>query len=704
MPWSPRAAAALLALLAVLILVVRHELASVRLSEAVPLAAIGSAPAEGRESRTAELSFDLQPATAFLTRSADGEAFAGLRYRAPVRLHRVEGIRADRLPRPALRVAAARLQWSDDGLAWHPASGEAAVEEGRLVLPSTEPRPHAAWRLLVTRSGRGPVTAMPDLRFVTAEMRRLERVRAGLLLAAAVTLLLATAILGVLYRRERPRPATLGRALLDLVHRRGGLFGLLSGGLLLYYNYFFLVKFRVVPILQGDSGTYLANALVRTPGYPLLLDAFDGLIGNWALFPALQLNLLLAAYVLMGYALARIVGGYLPGILFLCCMLQFELPLAYAPQVLTEAPFAALFTIHVAVVGLLLERFSRPRALGAGLVLMLAVAVKPTGMALLGPAALSLLFLRPHRMAGAILLLGPTVLFHLGASSYNYANYGIFAPSSVGGAAIYGHVAANVRADPESAYPELSARLEERLRPVLARRPSSFDSVDHYIRHTKDEFATFLWRVSWPEILAFVRAQEGFADAPGREVRAEASQIAAVLAREAIRRAPAEYAYHVGAHFYGMWRLALRQVELARDLADNLRRIPVARHALAEGQIDAERIEAALDPANLEARRSAPTPGVAAFRALFGSRSLAAAWPVAFALSLIGSFLVFFSFRLGSRARAWCLFSLYANAYMSGSALAIFASYRYAAVAQPVVVALSLLGMLTVIGLLARRR
>ncbi len=509
---------------------------------------------------------------------------------------------------------------------------------------------------------------------------------------ALLGILAACCLVSPTARRSLANESSKARRIARHAGARPYLFVGLAIAFIAYYNHYLIVRLDVVPLTWPDSGGYLNGTESRTPGYVLLLGAFRVLVRDWAWLPAFQLNMMLCSIVLLGYSVSRVANHYLPGIALLFLVAQTDQLFHMSLHVLTEASFVAFFTAHVALAVLALARFSSTVLLVSGLSLLVAAAIKPVAMALVVPAGLAAMLMPERRRVAVLLLLLPALCYHFGLSTYNYVHGRSFDTSTIGPAALLGHVAWNVKADPSSRYPELSAEIEERIRPILAQRPERFDSLEAYVAHTTREYNELLWRHAYVVIANAVLGEDRIRKVSPAQTR-EISNIAGTLAREAILRDPAQYARHVFQHFVAMWLGLFRQGDLGASVAlstkDAIREYPEQLVSL----IGEGRVAAALAgtvPAAQEQRSTFPKW---LLRHSISSGVYRVLSELSFAISLVGCCVLFVARRLSGVERAWCVTALYVNAYMSGHALVQVYLDRYNEVMQPAVVGMLVLAL-----------
>jgi hypothetical protein len=220
----------------------------------------------------------------------------------------------------------------------------------------------------------------------------------------------------------------------------------------------------------------------------------------------------------------------------------------YALGMWTEALFAAGLTLFAAALAASARRPTRPMLVLAGLGLAVATLVKPVGIALVAPAILVVRFL-PRRMLvrSVAVLVVPALAVYGAMAAHGYVRSGRFAPASFAGYSLLGHVGWMLSGEIPGR-PGVADAIHRAAQPILARRPLDLLSIrskaelDRYVDYTVQEYNALLWATIVP------------ASAPLVPNPTDADSAYLSLALTSIGRQPADYARHVAAHFYGLWR------------------------------------------------------------------------------------------------------------------------------------------------------
>jgi hypothetical protein len=501
-------------------------------------------------------------------------------------------------------------------------------------------------------------------------------------------------------------PARLVAHFLHAFITRPYWFWAFAASLALFYNIVYWVTLSA-PIMAPDSDSYLTWSRFRTIGYPSMLYAYQALGIGWTYLPIFQLNLMLGGLLVLAYALGRLCNNYAASWLFLALAHAGGALLLYPAHMLTEGPFASILMIHFGIVLLLLNKQSLIRALLAGLALAGAIMIKSVGVVLLAPLILIVLFSPPlRRLSLMAALLLPGLAAYLGPSAYNYARIGVFESSVAGGFALSGHVGWGIRATPQSPYEELGRRIETRLEPVLASRPAHFSTLEEYATYTTSEYNTLLWQNISPETRNYLACKLKACTWEACEANyciLMMNKALLSLSKEAILRSPAEYVYHVFAHYYGMWRYVFNGQDFMRGIyyyADLLPTLYTQNNRYWQRKLgySADQIKN-FDPPlmGLELKNSVGGKFVNLITLQnllkHGVYKLNFLPQIMLGFSLIACFLVFRLHRLSPATVAFCYGGLLMNAYFLGHALAQVALDRYAMLMQGIAFAVLILGL-----------
>ena len=362
---------------------------------------------------------------------------------------------------------------------------------------------------------------------------------------------LAVSHRGLLFYVGFMRIMTPMRRVFDLISGPYG-FAAISFLIVIYINYIQFSGRPLFLVLTPDSMGYVGSSAIRTPGYPFLIAFIRSVFGDLDWLVPVQINLLLISYIMLGLGMRAIFGSWLVAEAVTALLAIDTNVQSAAWQMMSDAPFAAMVTLHVAMIFFLLHHFTRTRACCAGLFLVLAILVRPAGYSLLAGIPFLMVLMRAH-WRGILLWTGGTTLAGLLAvSAFNAVTVGTFSTQSFGGVALVGHVAYMIQSDPASRYPELSASIDALVAPARAQIESAHIPREHWLVST-NLYDTLLWFKVLPEIDKYLKQTRAGKIAGPNEWAYKENTISQTLAIEAILRDPWEYVVHVLSNYYGMW-------------------------------------------------------------------------------------------------------------------------------------------------------
>lgn len=482
-----------------------------------------------------------------------------------------------------------------------------------------------------------------------------------------------------------------------------------AGGIALnaYFNVVF-DSLLVAPVPSPDSQGYLQWSLFRTPGYPLFLAASRALVGSWQYLPFVQLNLLAGSVLLFAYAIARATNSYLAGWIVIALTVASGDMIATAGEILTEPAFTAFLMAHIALFLVFLEKRWMALGLLAGACLGAAILIKSVAVVMLGPVLVFIAFLAGRRRAIAALVLLPAAVAWLAPSAYNYVTRGFFESSIAGGYALVGHVAWAIHPVPGAPLEKEARAIEQRLRPVLAKRPAHFGSLDQYVDYTSNEYNTLLWGNIVPEMSTLFTnrcspAVCAWGGCPPDACSLLMNRAFLQLSKQAISRHPAEYAYHVYAHDVALWRDAFAwRPGFVYGVLNRANWLPQAYDPKVNIYLQLLGPLPPFKPPHevYEIARTIEDSALSHLLDLVLARDfvqktvlfLPYKMPrVMMAISLVGCLLAFRLRKAGPLLRAYSYVALCLNAYFVGTALAQPSLVRYAAAMQGLLAALLVL-------------
>ena len=333
---------------------------------------------------------------------------------------------------------------------------------------------------------------------------------------------------------------------------------------IVYINVVIFNVTKSLPFLELDSFSYLQGSVTRTVGYPLFLQAILAVFGDVRWVVPIQLNMLLASIVLMGWAMGSLFRSRLIGLLVILSLFVTTPLLLASCQILSEALYIPLICLHVAAAFMLFRTKSRYASLWTGLTMGLAIAVRPAGYALLAGVPILLLLLRDRwRQIGGFLLggLGLTLII---AVAVQYERHGLWGTQAFGGFSLIGHVAPIITDDLDTDYPDLTRKIARRIGPFIQDLPKSSSLEEHW-RKTSAMIGIVEFPHIIPEIAEYVRQTEPELGDQERIIRI--NDIAMSISKSAIRIRPLWYTRHVLAHYYGLW---IAFLDRYRPIADHI--------------------------------------------------------------------------------------------------------------------------------------
>lgn len=490
------------------------------------------------------------------------------------------------------------------------------------------------------------------------------------------------------------------------------------GGILLLWGYFNLVFYMLLPgpVPAPDTLGYLIWSLYRTVGYPALLDTYRFFFQSWESLPLFQLNLLLLGLFSLSYAISRLSGSYTIGWLFLALVTSAGNMLLSAADMLAEASFSTFFMMHLGFFFIFLNGGRSHVGLLCGLALAATILINSVAVVLLVPSILFAIFL-PDLRRKMFIMIFPAVIAWLAPSAYNYARNGVFESSIAAGYALAGHVAWGIRSYPGSVFAEEARLIERRLTPVLMKRPANFPNVAAYIDYTTNEYNTLLWGNIVPELRNYysgVCSQENplkdLIRCSWRECESQCllqlNSTLLQLTKETVFRNSAQYAYHVLAHFYGLWRDVFAfHADFLNGANKRAEWLPTAYSSVSNNFTQKllgspptfkEGSQRAITVSRIESSAGKKFIDFLVLRKVFDGyvtdivyRSV----PLGLVVGLFASILVVRLRRISCAGRALCYTSLCVNAYFLGHALAQPVLLRYAWRMQGAVAAVLFLGI-----------
>jgi hypothetical protein len=512
---------------------------TLNVNRSLPLVSItGSPTPEGYDAYSAEnilggTDFVRRPVEwyrVFVTSAEDGHAFAAIEFANQQSFKRIEHYYAWNVL-PKYRVQAAAILWSDDGRTWTDAAS-ARSESGQLFFDVRNAGAHKHWRFLVLESGESPGVRIGSIHFHRSFW---DQVPIDLLWLAWCFALLSLAATSLSQIK--------GWQVYAIIATSAALFVFTYA---FCFSPYWITTTPDSPAYASPliNGTYSAW---RSSGYPSFLRLVHGTVGL-ANLAAVQLILELSCMIIAVGLLSHTYGYWIAGSLLIILLSFFGAPVVFATRLLTEALFFSGFVLFAAALAAAARRPGIVLFTIAGVGLAIAITAKAVSIVLIVPAILLARFI-PRRSWGraftGIIIL--PVATYLALSFHAYWRTDILKPEATGGFALIGHVGGFLGGEmPEM--PGLIGALREAASPVLARRPPDLTNIrskqelDAYVDYTAQEHDTLL--------ASIISAATPLA---GSNI-VQQDPVLMQVAVKSIGAHPLDYARHVAAHYYGLWR------------------------------------------------------------------------------------------------------------------------------------------------------
>ncbi len=478
-------------------------------------------------------------------------------------------------------------------------------------------------------------------------------------------------------------------------------------GLLFSVNHVFM-QTGALPLWAPDSATYLEFSVTRTVGLGLVYKALIALGFEWSYLPLLQANVIALALCVLGWAIGRLAGTYWLAALSMLVLSQLESIYSFAPAILTEWLFVAVWALHLASTFTFIRTSSWVSAIAVGITLGALLLIKSVAAVLVIPLILLSIISETRQRRGMLFALIIAVAVGMAPALWTYAATGRVQSSPLGQFALAGHVSWLMPTSSYAPDADLAQRLQPRIRHAMEPVPDC-ETLQEHVRRTTNEYNLLLWRVMVPEVCAWMTEHypiermehlglldcrlSDATDAGQREI----ARLLGSLALDTIADQPSGYARHVSAHFLYMWATAFDAVPLGAALR------PGTPGEIAELR---EKIQAI--GGRFDAARFSPQTVVAAQHladqdfqlsrlreALFGDLGVVATLAMRGALgwfllglSLIATGSIFVRQQRSPQQRALFYAAASINAYCLGHALFQVYLPRYALVIQPAAIAM----------------
>lgn len=330
-----------------------------------------------------------------------------------------------------------------------------------------------------------------------------------------------------------------------------GVFLILTAPVVVFVNDIFIRHWPLPPTITPDTALYLGFNEVRTIGYPVFLKMVAALFGDLRPLVAIQLNLLLGSIVMLGWAVARVVGSVVCGVALVLALALNPSLLTWTNQVMTEGLFIPLLLTHAAFALLLLKRPSRASAALAGTTLVAVMLVRPAAYSLLLNLPLLILLLRGRQITILAWMLIPAATLYVAAAGAHRVVLGTWQSQSFGGYTLLGKVALLIHGDIPGAPPvgeELYQRIADQVREAETKKfPAEL------LDYTSNWYDKILYKDVYPVMSDYVKRV--YPSDTGEAVWRRMNAVAWSLALRAIAQDPIGYLKLVLAQYYGLWSI-----------------------------------------------------------------------------------------------------------------------------------------------------
>lgn|GEM_PF-3491097 len=284
----------------------------------------------------------------------------------------------------------------------------------------------------------------------------------------------------------------------------------LLGCIVLLFAIFYWTHPPDVKLFTDDAAEYIGYAPTRTVGYPFLLSVINWLMGGFDAVPLVQLSFLCASVFIAALSFSRFLGSLTLGAALAVSLLSMGGIVKFCFEIYTESIGVSLLLFLSAACLNFIKKPSQKSASFLGLLIGLAILIRPSSYALLGPAFVLFLFYRGNLTNLIRGFLPPLVLCLLIGASVNYVRHGFFSTQSFMGHNLYGKVAFALKPEMKSHDPletKMMGKMAESMLPIQ-KALEKVDSVRlYYILSTPlyDKLRFFIlnkqFKPSMPEVL-----------------------------------------------------------------------------------------------------------------------------------------------------------------------------------------------------------
>ncbi len=335
----------------------------------------------------------------------------------------------------------------------------------------------------------------------------------------------------------------------------------------------FLVLLPRPPLMVPDSATYLEWWPIRTVGYPAFLSLMGLVDPDHRSLPFVQV----AAFAVAVAAMMATVNRFSPRpwLWILCGTAILANPYLwrYSQSIMAESFYVSLSMFAFAALTCAIPR--RPGGLAwlatGGLLLGLAILVRPVGYALLGALLVLLLAWGRRLPAAATAALAPLFACLLLASAWNLHKAGVFATQAFGGISILAQVAYLIEPGHVTGrYAPVADELSRELAPVRERLSDPATGWREHYWLFAEGYNPALWHWAAPLLTRTVDPSGTAGDA----AYAPLNRAAWDIAGQTILGAPARFLRHAAIQFYALWTLPVVTDQATAERLGGLRCAP----------------------------------------------------------------------------------------------------------------------------------
>ena len=332
-----------------------------------------------------------------------------------------------------------------------------------------------------------------------------------------------------------------------------------------------LTKGSPLALMQLDSESYIQGLPDRTPGYPLFLALIAAITPNYAMLGLVQYAVLILGTALFCDALSLLVGFRAAGLALALAVFGNYFLMRNPTAIMAETLYLALVLAHYAFV---LRAVISPRPLWpllAGLMLGLAILVRPIGYALVFAVPWLLLAWRARWLSRIALYGAALGAIIVSACVGNGLTRGYYNTQAFGGMSLVLQVATLAPPEVDGFDPVVTRRAYDDLKPIrdAENGAATWDETTLVqiltLNHSRKVFD--------PPTLAVTANPELWRSASPYWEQLGVNAMAWNFAKKVIRSAPLRYVDRVIHQLYGLWFMtAITDRKTADAVASDLQK------------------------------------------------------------------------------------------------------------------------------------